>query len=87
MSNQIGMANVKSILALRQNGWSYRRIAQELGINRGTVERYVRQANQTDSKPAKAPPGFLSAEDSKCTTQAPPGKSLCEPFRKIIRAC
>ncbi len=38
MANQIKMANIQAILTLHQNnGWSNRRIARELGINRGTV--------------------------------------------------
>jgi transposase len=61
MANQIKMANVQAILTLHQNNnWSNRRIARELGINRGTVDRYVRLARQggeDDSKRAKAPPG------------------------------
>ena len=65
MANRIKMANVQAILTLHQNdGWSNRRIARELGLNRDTVDRYVRLARQADaknSKRAKAPPG---SEDS-----------------------
>ena len=44
MANRIRMAVVDSILVLHRRGWSYRRIARELGIHRETVSRYVRQA-------------------------------------------
>jgi transposase len=35
---------VRQIRALDEFGWSSRRIARELGVNRGTVKRYVRGA-------------------------------------------
>jgi len=40
MANQLKMAMVNAILTLKQRGWSQRRIARELGINRETVARY-----------------------------------------------
>jgi transposase len=54
MSNQLKMAQVESILALHVRGWSQRRIARELGVDRETVARYVGLAA---SKPAKLPTG------------------------------
>ena len=75
MANQIKMANIQAILTLHQNnGWSNRRIARELGINRGTVDRYVRLARQAaeTSKRAKAPPGSEGDAASK-RAKAPPG--------------
>jgi transposase len=57
MANLLKMADMQAILALHGLGWSNRRIARELGIHRGTVGDYVRQA---DSKPASAPTGSLS---------------------------
>ena len=61
MANQLKMAKVHSILTLHQQGHSYRRIAELLGVNRETVARYVQQA----SKPAKAPPGPQSQNRPK----------------------
>jgi transposase len=55
MANLLKMADIQAILALHGHGWSSRRIARELGIHRGTVSHYVRQA---DSKPTSAPTGF-----------------------------
>ena len=61
MANQLSVAKFHSILTLHERGWSQRRIARELGINRETVARYVRQARAGDSKPAtNAPPGSAS---------------------------
>jgi IS30 family transposase len=56
MANQLKMAMVETIVALRPRGWSQRWIARELGIDRETVARHLRLA-QEDSKPVKAPTG------------------------------
>ena len=41
MANRLKMAMVEAIAALVARGWSQRRIARELGVNRETVGRYV----------------------------------------------
>jgi len=41
MSNRLKMATVHSIHLLRSLHWSHRRIARELGIDRGTVRRHL----------------------------------------------
>ena len=61
MANLLKMANVQSILLLHAQGWPQRRIARELGIDRETVRKYVRQ-QLCGAKPANAPTG---SEDSK----------------------
>ncbi len=53
MANELKVAKVLSIKALHAQGWSLRRIARELEINRETVARHLR----LESKPAKAPTG------------------------------
>ena len=55
MANLLKMAVVESIFTLHQRGWSQRRIARELGLNRETVARCLRQA--AAPKPAIAPIG------------------------------
>lgn len=67
MSNQLKMSKIQSILALRERGWSFTRIAAELGIHRQTVARHVR----LQAKPSAAPPG---SEGPK-SAQAPPGSA------------
>jgi len=42
MANQIKVATTHSITELYNRGWSQRRIARELGLNRETVGRYIR---------------------------------------------
>jgi len=46
MANGLKMAKVQSILSLYAKGWSQRRIARELGVDRGAVARHVRRAAQ-----------------------------------------
>ena len=62
MSNLLKMAMIDIILSLHRRGWSQRRIAGELGINRETVARYLRQARAAP-KPANAPSG---SEPARC---------------------
>ncbi|HMF12249.1 MAG TPA: IS21 family transposase [Gemmataceae bacterium] len=56
MANQLKMALIDTIHALQRRGWSQRRIASELGIDRATVARYLQQA-ATESNAAIAPIG------------------------------
>lgn len=62
MANRLKMAKAQAITVLHERGWHGRRIAQELGINRETVAKYIR-AMTCDPKPAKAPIGFEVVED------------------------
>ena len=55
MANQLKMADVQALMALHERGWSNRRIARELGIDRETVGRYVRLAEAVTASPASAP--------------------------------
>jgi transposase len=99
MANHLKVAKVLSIQALHAQGWSQRRIARELGINRETVARHLKEASKpatfekappgsVDSKPAKAPTGSESSGSGSkpaTLTKAPSGsRSLCEPSREVI---
>ena len=96
MANTLKVAKVASIIELHSQGWSQRRIARELGVSRGAVERRLRAgaaktdapSDSDDSNRAKAPTGSDdSASDSNRATpsQAPTGsRSECEPLRSII---
>ena len=76
MSNQLKMATIQAVLALHAEGWSGRRIAEELGLDRGTVSRHLQQAS---SKPATAPPGSDAG-----LIKPPESVSACEPWRTVI---
>ncbi len=69
MSNQLKMAQVQSILALLGRGWSQRRIARELQVDRETVARYVGLAA---ANPAKVPTG--SDQVVGCVGESKPAK-------------
>ena len=56
MANRLKIAIVQTILRLHASGWSQRRIARELAIDRETVRRYVR-CGETAAKPAIPPAG------------------------------
>ena len=45
MANQLSMAQVHTIESLHKAGYSNRRIAQTLGVDRGTVNKHVRSLN------------------------------------------
>src|SRR5208283_2320562 len=55
--NQLNVSLQHSITTLAAHGWSHRRIARELDINRETVGKYLRLVN---SKPAISTPGSES---------------------------
>ena len=95
MANRLKMAMVHSILTLHGRGWSARRIARELLVDRETVSRYVRLATTPErgavSNPANAPisPAGDSALSNPTTapTGGSPGRgSDCQPWREIIQA-
>ena len=78
MANQLNMATIDTILTLRRQRWSIRRIALTLGIHRDTVARHLQQANQ-----AGAPTGSAEVKSGQAPTgsaevklgQAPTGSS------------
>jgi transposase len=79
MANRLKMAMVHSIHTLLQRGWSQRRIARELGIDRETVGRHARLASAS----AQAPPGCAAVSGTDVDTggpskpaRAPPGSEL-----------
>lgn len=85
MANRLKMAMVQSILTLHERGWSQRRIAVELDVDRETVWRYVelaRQASQPTaealSKPANAP--IEPAGSSALSNPSGPPCGRCPPI-------
>jgi transposase len=72
MSYRLKMARIDSIHSLYQQGWSQRRIARELDLNRETVARYLK-GDPEASKPATAPIGSQSEGDPSKPATAPIG--------------
>jgi transposase len=77
MANRLKMALEQSIHTLYQQGWSQRRIARELGINRETVSRHLRDFQPT-SKPANAPIGSGDVANGSKPANAPIGSDGLE---------
>src|SRR5260370_20856298 len=88
MRDQWGMSNVlkvslqTTIHSLHDRGWSRRRIARELGIDRETVGGYLRLA-----KPAISTPGVEGVGEVKPAISTPGKgvgrKSQCEPLVEV----
>jgi hypothetical protein len=75
MANRLKMAIIETIITLRRRGWSKRRIARELGLDRATVAGHLRTA-ANDSKPAIAPTGSDAVEAGSKPAIAPTGSSM-----------
>ena len=73
MSNSLKVSLQTTIYSLDDRGWSRRRIARELGIDRETVGRYLRLA-----KPAISTTGLEEAGEARSTGEEA-GKN--QPFR------
>ncbi len=86
MANRIKMALAEAILRLLGLGWTQRRVARELDVNRETVARYVRLAADTAGKPAKVPAGAEGAGEAKPATLPAGSYSTCRPHHAAILA-
>jgi transposase len=86
MTNVLKVSHQTTIYSLTDRGWSRRRIARELGIDRETVGRYL----QLRAKPAISIPGSEPAVSAEPAISIP-GKtagrqSHCEPLTGVIQA-
>jgi transposase len=94
MANQLKMAEQHTIIRLAEHGWSYRRIAREMGVHRETVARYVGLARGEPPSGPAPPDG--AADPSISIAGDEPSKpaismagsagrrSHCEPYRAAI---
>src|SRR5712691_11790833 len=74
--HQLKMDIQQAISTLSRSGWSQRRIARELGVDRETVARYRRLARQVEEpNPAIAPAGSQLVEGSNPAI-VPPGSEV-----------
>jgi len=86
--NQLNVNQQQTILTLRQQGWSKRRIARELGLDRATVRKYLAEADskspipQTGSAQSPSPKSPTDPQTGSSTGCGP--ASLCEPWREQI---
>ena len=77
MANRLSMANINAIQTLHQSGHSNRKISKLLGVDRGSVNNYVRKLQN----PPNAPTG--SQSDSPPSSPGP--ESACQPYLDVIR--
>jgi transposase len=98
--NELKVNLQQAIVSLREQGWSKRRIARELVLDRGTVGKYLRAGESkpaipltgsgdgAEPKPAISLTGSEGVFESKPAivhTGSPAGRpSLCEPWREQI---
>jgi transposase len=82
MGNNLTMADITKILTLSKAGWSRRKIARELGCDRETVSKYVRESEQ-----AQPPASEVEAKPAISTAGNSPGRnSEAAPHRERIEA-
>jgi transposase len=84
---QLKVNQQQSIVALHAQGWSKRRIARELGLDRSTVRKYLAGISKSPTPHT----GSTDADPSKPATHPHTGSaalcgpaSLCEPWREQI---
>ncbi len=93
MANQLKMADIQCIMTLHDRGWSRRRIARELGIDRETVARHLRLSTPGQSpngpNPANALAGIQATPGPKPASQeglpasAPAGSAGSKPAKAL----
>jgi len=79
MANRLKMALIETIHSLHERGWSTRRIARELDVDRETVSRHLR-APPSHSNATIAPLGIPAIEAGSNAANAPLGISTPDPF-------
>ena len=90
--NRLKVNVQQAILTLDGHGWSRRRIARELDVDRGTVRRYLEAAQATASPNAAistsgsppSPEPNAASNSTLGSTIVPGRKSLCDPWRLQI---
>jgi len=80
MANRLTMAEIDVIRTLHGSGYSGRKIAALLHVDRSTVAKYISRGQN----PPNAPTGSESVTERSGPTIRPGPKSACEPFRDVI---
>lgn len=80
MANFLEGSMQTTIDQLARKGWSIRRIAKELGVNRRTVAKYAKHSAGVFSKCTT----LLDKVPAGKSTAPPTGQSACIPFHAFI---
>ncbi|MEN7973882.1 MAG: IS21 family transposase [Verrucomicrobiota bacterium] len=80
MSNILEDSMIETIKELGRRGWSIRRIAKKLKVNRRTVSKYLAQ----DSKCTISTTGNNEGEEPKCTISTAGRRSKCVLYDEYI---
>lgn len=87
---QLKVNQQQSIIALQEQGWSSRRIARELGLDRGTVREYLAGHSKPATNPqtgsGEADPSKPAINPQTGSATVPGPASLCDPWREQIEA-
>ena len=87
---QLKVNQQQSIIALHEQGWSGRRIARELGLDRGTVGKYLGGNSKSATNPqtgsVEASPAKPATNPQTGSATVPGPDSLCDPWREQIEA-
>ncbi len=79
----------RSMIALHEQGWSRRRIARELGLDRGTVGKYLagnpKPATHPHTGSEEAGPSKPATNPHTGSTTLPGPASLCDPWQEQIQ--
>ena len=87
MSNHLSMEKVHSIKQLHASGWSIRRIAKSLSIDRKTVKRYLQEAaSKGTTSDLEAPTALTLVDEASKGASAPTAATLEHEPCKIISA-
>ena len=69
MANQLKMAEIHTIQTLHQSGYSGRRIATVLDVDRGTVAKYIAQVQNPPNAPTGLGGGSIGGAGDQTGTQ------------------
>lgn len=84
--NQLKVNQQQSIIALFEQGWSKRRIARELGLDRLTVRRYLAVAAAKSPTPRTGSDEAAQAKSPANPRTGSGPESLCGPHQPAIKA-
>ena len=84
MSYLLKVATIDIILSLHRRGWSQRRIARELDVNRETVARHLKHAKSAQNQPMRPPAPTLPSLRQNQPMRPPAPTALRQGRSQVI---